>query len=140
MSKTRKLIIYWVTNDRITNDKIRERFGIPNTMTVNGETEAEIKEEDMQLLEETERRGFIHIRYRPGHMPRDTAIRRLLCSVLQGINAAMSEMDIDEETEFGTLHIPAFRYTPTFEFTDEDIELIKWLAEEEAEDFSMLIE
>lgn len=64
MADKRELTIYWVTNDRPTNNKIRDRFGIPYTMTVNGETPAEIKEEDMPLLEETERRGFIRIRYR----------------------------------------------------------------------------
>ena len=60
-----RLTIYWITNDRATNNKIRERFGIPYTMTVNGETEADIREEDMPLLEETQKRGFIQIRYKP---------------------------------------------------------------------------
>lgn len=47
-------------------------------------------------------------------------------------------MEVDDDTEYGTLHYPIFRYTPTFDFTDEDIELIKWLAEEEGEAFDML--
>ncbi|MBR1526877.1 MAG: hypothetical protein IJ640_09515 [Prevotella sp.] len=59
-----KLTIYWATNDKEVNRKIRERFNIPYWMTVNGETDAEIKEEDMPLLEETARRGFIQIRYK----------------------------------------------------------------------------
>ena len=60
-----KLTIYWVTNDKAIKQKIRERFGIPVGMTINAETKAEIKEEDMPLLEETARRGFIQIRYKP---------------------------------------------------------------------------
>ena len=73
-------------------------------------------------------------------MTKDDAIRNLLCRVLQEINDATTEIEVDSETEFGTLHIPTFRYTPIFEFTDEDIELIKWLAEEEGETFDMLTE
>ena len=59
-----KLTIYWVTKNREAISKIRERFGIPKGMTVNGETNAEIKDEDMPLLEETAKRGFIQIRYK----------------------------------------------------------------------------
>nr|DAZ83188.1 MAG TPA: hypothetical protein [Caudoviricetes sp.] len=32
---------------------------------MNGETPAEIREEDLELLRETERRGFIQIRNKP---------------------------------------------------------------------------
>ena len=60
-----KLTIYWATNDAETKRKIRERFNISCGISVNGETETEIKEEDMPLLEETARRGFIQIRYKP---------------------------------------------------------------------------
>ena len=45
--------------------RIRERFGIPNHTTVNGETDCYIREEDMELLRETEKRGFIQIRNKP---------------------------------------------------------------------------
>ena len=46
--------------------KIREKFGITAGTTINGETPAEIKDEDLPLLEETARRGFISIRgYKP---------------------------------------------------------------------------
>lgn len=31
-------------------------------MTINGELECEIKDEDLELLKETEKRGFIQIR------------------------------------------------------------------------------
>ena len=46
--------------------KIRQRFGITAGTTVNGETPAEIEDEDLPLLEETARRGYISIRcYKP---------------------------------------------------------------------------
>lgn len=60
-----KLTVYWATRNAEANAKIRQRFGIPAGMTLNGETVAEIREEDMPLLEETARRGFIQIRYKP---------------------------------------------------------------------------
>ena len=45
------------------NDKIRKRFNMPMSgMTINGELECEIKDEDLELLKETEKRGFIQIR------------------------------------------------------------------------------
>jgi rRNA-processing protein FCF1 len=60
-----KLTVYWVTKDPEIKKRIRDRFGIPFGMTVNGETNASIKEEDMPLLEETARRNFIQIRFKP---------------------------------------------------------------------------
>ena len=49
-----KVIIYWVTKDPDKIARIRERFGIGTYRSVNGETPAEIREEDMELLRETE--------------------------------------------------------------------------------------
>lgn len=60
-----KVVIYWVTKDLDKIARIRERFGIETYRSVNGETPAEIREEDMELLRETERRGFIQIRNKP---------------------------------------------------------------------------
>lgn len=60
-----KLSIYWTTKDEAAKKRIRARFGIPREVSVNGETEADIREEDMPLLQETERRGFIRIRRKP---------------------------------------------------------------------------
>lgn len=63
-----KVTIYWNTRHLNPTDaprikkKIRERFNIPNYTTVNGETPCEIKDEDMELLRETEKRGYIQIR------------------------------------------------------------------------------
>ena len=44
--------------------KIQARFGIPRCITVNGTTcgNVQIKDEDWELLKETERRGYIQIR------------------------------------------------------------------------------
>ena len=44
--------------------RIEQRFGIPHCVTVNGETckPVEIREEDVELLKETQRRGYIQIR------------------------------------------------------------------------------
>lgn len=44
--------------------KIQQRFGLPQCVTVNGETcqPVEISDEDWPLLKETERRGYIQIR------------------------------------------------------------------------------
>lgn len=63
-----KVTIYWNTRHLDPKDvpkikkKIRDRFNIPNYTTVNGETLCEIQDEDMELLRETEKRGFIQIR------------------------------------------------------------------------------
>lgn len=44
--------------------RIEERFKMPRCVTVNGETcqPVTIEDEDMELLRETERRGYIQIR------------------------------------------------------------------------------
>lgn len=59
-----KLTVYWLTKDKDAMSKIRERFGIPKGISVNGETNAEIREDMMPLLEETAKRGFLQIRYK----------------------------------------------------------------------------
>ena len=65
-NKKQKVTIYWNTRHIKLEDipevkrRIRERFGIPN-----GETDCYIREEDMELLRETEKRGFIQIRNKP---------------------------------------------------------------------------
>lgn len=63
-----KVTIYWNTRHIKSEDipevkrRIQERFNIPNYLTVNGETDFYISDEDMELLRETEKRGFIQIR------------------------------------------------------------------------------
>lgn len=46
--------------------KIQKRFNLPDCVNVNGETcqPCEIAPEDWPLLKETERRGYIQIRYK----------------------------------------------------------------------------
>lgn len=60
-----RVTIYWVTKDETLRKRIRERFGIDNYTSINGETFAEIKDEDVELLRETEKRGFIQLRFKP---------------------------------------------------------------------------
>lgn len=58
-----KLTIYFATNHPDTISRIREKFGMSQTcMTVNGEQVADIKDEDLPLLQEVEKLGFIQIR------------------------------------------------------------------------------
>ena len=62
----------------------------------------------------------------------------LLISLLRTINEATSEID-SEETDAGLVTIPSFRYEPTFEFDEEDIQTIREISDEEGEDFSLLL-
>lgn len=62
----------------------------------------------------------------------------LLMNILRTIAEATTEMDVDEETEAGTISVPVFRYQPQFEFDEEDMQTIRDLAEEEGEDFTTL--
>lgn len=66
-----EITIYW---ERKASSKIkrriRERFGIDGAETVNGETQANIRPEDMPDLEECRRRGFLQIRIKkPSNKP-----------------------------------------------------------------------
>lgn len=58
-----RVVIYW--QDKSTaghRRRIRERFGIPDGMTINGETVADIRQEDMKDLQALEEAGFIKLR------------------------------------------------------------------------------
>ncbi len=57
-----KVTIYWVTRLPAIIRRIRDKFNIPPHVSVNYETSCEIRDEDMDLLHETEKRGFIQIR------------------------------------------------------------------------------
>lgn len=58
-----KLTIYFATSNMETIRRIRDRFGMPQVgMTVNGEQVADIKDEDLPLLQDVEKLGFIQIR------------------------------------------------------------------------------
>ena len=58
------IYIYYNTNDWNIIRKIQQRFHLPDCVTVNGETcqPCDISEQDMEVLRETEKRGFIQIR------------------------------------------------------------------------------
>lgn len=70
-------------------------------------------------------------------MKQKERIKTLLVSMLGTIAEATDIME-SESTDCGIIHFPILRYAPTFEFTDEDIQLIKSLGEEIMEDFSIL--
>lgn len=59
-----RLTICWTRKGRVKDcyDSIREKIGLPDYMTVNHETPCDIRPEDMELLRECERRGFLMIR------------------------------------------------------------------------------
>lgn len=57
-----KVTIYWKTKNQGTISRIREKFDIESDTSVNGETIANIKDKEMELLRETERMGYIQIR------------------------------------------------------------------------------
>ena len=59
-----KLLVNWVTMDESAIAAIRKRFNIPRYTTLNGFSPAEISDEDMPVLEETARRGFIRIMHK----------------------------------------------------------------------------
>jgi hypothetical protein len=58
------MYVYYKTNDWDIIRKIQKRFHLPECVTVNGETcqPCEVNAQDMELLRETERRGFVLIR------------------------------------------------------------------------------
>lgn len=72
-------------------------------------------------------------------MTREERIKALLVSML-GTIAEAADMMESESTDCGIIHCPVWRYAPMFEFTDEDIQLIKSFGEDMGEDFSMLTE
>ncbi len=58
-----KVTIYWKNKSTpVIRKRIRDRFGIPHYMSVNGETQAEIREEDVPVLMELVEKGFIKLR------------------------------------------------------------------------------
>lgn len=72
-------------------------------------------------------------------MTREERIKTLFVSILGRIANATDIMEI-KDTDCGRLLLPVFGWCPSFEFTDEDIQLIKSLGEEMGEDFSILTE
>lgn len=58
------MYIYYNTSDWSIIRKIQQKFNLPDCVTVNGETcqPCSVSAEDMEMLRETERRGYIQIR------------------------------------------------------------------------------
>ena len=58
------IYIYYNTTDWDIIRKIQAQFNLPECVTVNGETcqPCEVPAEQMDMLRETERRGYIQIR------------------------------------------------------------------------------
>lgn len=61
----KKVTIYWNTKDSGIIDRIRQRYNISQGMTVNGETDVEVNERQLDELREVERRGYIKLRFKP---------------------------------------------------------------------------
>lgn len=64
---------------------------------------------------------------------------RLLLSILETLSGASIGIE-KEDTDCGIISIPEFKYMPTIEFTEGEIELIKALGDEFGFDFSTLTE
>jgi hypothetical protein len=60
--KHRFLILWLKKADADTKERIRQRFNIPRYETLNGFSPIEVSDEDMPVLEETARRGFISLK------------------------------------------------------------------------------
>lgn len=59
-----RITIYWATKDGGLIDRLRQRFGISAGISVNGETEAEVDDRQLDELKVYERQGFIQLRYK----------------------------------------------------------------------------
>lgn len=57
-----RITIYWATKDGGLIDRLRQRFGISAGISVNGETEAEVDDRQLDELKVYERQGFIKLR------------------------------------------------------------------------------
>lgn len=60
-----KVTIYWITKDSGIIHRIRQRYNISQGMTVNGETDVEVNELQLEELREVERRGYVKLRFKP---------------------------------------------------------------------------
>lgn len=60
-----KVTIYWNTKDSSIIHRIRQRYNISQGMSINGETDIEVNELQLEELREVERRGYIKLRFKP---------------------------------------------------------------------------
>lgn len=57
-----RITIYWVTENARIIDNIRQRFGIVEGMTVNGENSVTVTDDGLAELRKYEADGFIQLR------------------------------------------------------------------------------
>lgn len=60
-----KVTIYWITKDSGIIHRIRQRYNISQGMSINGETDIDVNEQQLDELREVEKRGFIKLRFKP---------------------------------------------------------------------------
>jgi hypothetical protein len=68
----------------------------------------------------------------------DSKYRDLLVSILSTIAESADMTEAQDGLDYGTGYFPHFRFEPSFEFTDEDMTLIKQLEDDEGEDWSTI--
>lgn len=58
-----KVVIYWQKKSTVHHRRrIRDRFRLPDGMTINCETPADVRPEDMKELQTLEEMGYIKLR------------------------------------------------------------------------------
>ena len=57
-----KITIYWATENARIIDNIRQRFGISDGMSVNGENFVNVSDDELSELRKYEADGFIQLR------------------------------------------------------------------------------
>lgn len=57
-----KITIYWATENARIIDNIRQRFGISDGMSVNGENSVNVSDDELAELRKYEADGFIQLR------------------------------------------------------------------------------
>lgn len=72
------------------------------------------------------------------HRNEDSKYRDLLVSILSTIADAADVTEANDGLDYGTGYFPHFRFEPNFEFTDEEMNIIKQLEDEECEDWSTI--
>lgn len=60
-----KVTIYWKTRDSGIIHRIRQRYNIIQGMSINGETDIDVNQQQIEELQEVERRGYIKLRFKP---------------------------------------------------------------------------
>ena len=60
----RNITIYWVTKNSNLIHRIRQRYGIVEGMTVNGENAVTVDDGQLKELKEVEKLGYIKLRFK----------------------------------------------------------------------------